>query len=77
MNSEPDGPLSLLLLCNMILEKLGIILNVLKKASGSWAEPYSLAPLLVLRGFWVYLWYTLWLSGHIQPNKWYTVVYTA
>ena len=30
---------------------IGEHINVLKKASGSWAEPYSLAPLLVLRGF--------------------------
>lgn len=34
-------------------------INVLKKASGSWAEPYSLAPLLVLRGILVYSGYTI------------------
>lgn len=34
-------------------------INVLKKASGSWAEPYSLAPLLVLWGIMVYSGYTI------------------
>lgn len=34
-------------------------LYVLKKASGSWAEPYSLAPLLVRRGILVYFRYTI------------------
>ncbi len=37
--------------------------NVLKKASGSWAEPYSLAPLLVLRGALVYSGYTTGFPG--------------
>lgn len=37
--------------------------NVLKKASGSWAEPYSLAPLLVLRGVLVYSGYTIGFFG--------------
>ena len=32
--------------------------NVLKKASGSWAEPYSLAPLQERRGALVYSGYT-------------------
>jgi len=35
----------------------------LKKASGSWAEPYSLAPLLVLRGALVYSGYTKGFPG--------------
>lgn len=39
--------------------------NVLKKASGSWAEPYSACPGLMPQGYWVYFGYTygLWSSS--------------
>jgi len=43
--------------------------NVLKKASGSWAEPYSLASLLALQRVLVYHRYTCSLSGYIIIRK--------
>lgn len=39
--------------------------NVLKKASGSWAEPYSLASLLALQRILVYRRYTCSRSGYL------------
>ncbi|WCM41908.1 hypothetical protein MG290_13340 [Flavobacterium sp. CBA20B-1] len=49
--------------------------NVLKKASGSWAEPYSLASLLALQRVLIYQRYILRLPAHILQGKWYTSRY--
>ena len=50
-------------------------INVLKKASGSWAEPYSLASLLALHRILVYRRYTCSHSGYLRLGKWYTTGY--